>query len=898
MYKIYSQKCDNRISPEGITNKIPVFSWRLVADAKNLEQKSYQIIVEEKDGEIVWDSEMVSSECTHDIRYNGEPLKSNMDYIWQVKSASSAGDIAIGLKQKFSTGIYEKSLWQAKWIEADYVRKPLSDSLEFFKILSGQIPKYENPEEILNPCLYFRKVITIEKDIKRASAYATAHGIYELNINEDEYGEPFVPGYTVYAKHLECQRYDVTQSLKPGKNAIGVIVADGWYTGKIGLMGIGEQYGKTNAFFMQIFVEYKDGTSEIFCSDENFKWNTGAYLYADIFIGEKYDANHELKGYRSPIFDDSDWKPVVIKEYDYSHLTGPMGISAVVLREQKPKALLKTPAGESVVDVGENIVGFVEFTLTGKKGDTVSLEYSEILDEQGNFRQNITGQNKNQKDYYVFGEDGPATYRPKFTFHGFQYVKIVGAANAGCDDFTVIIIGSDLEKTGSFTCSDDRLNRLQENIFRSQQGNMLYIPTDCPQREKAGWTGDIQVYMPTACYNMDVEGFMRKWLYDMRLEQLEDGQIPNVIPDIPSNKYIRNLKSKHICSSGWGDACVIVPYRLYETYGDLEILKENYEMMLKWMSYVENQAATSFPEGYESMPTERKIWQKYLWNTEFHFGDWLIPSLSMGGVSPAIGAMKTKELISTTMFAYSVGIMIEICSLMADSVNKKHYEELLGNIKEAFANEYVKADGILTVEYQGTYVLALQMDLIPQEKLEKAVNRLVEMIKENGNRLDTGFLSIPFLLDVLYENGRRDVAFQLLYQIKCPSWLYEVECGATTIWEAWDNINEKGEKKYSSYNHFAFGSVGDFIYRRMLGLQKLASGYKKICIKPDFGCGLSFAGGSFESIYGKVSIAWTLEDGHAKLKAQIPPGITAEVVAGNNSIKEIKSGSFEYDFKL
>lgn len=871
MYSIYAAKTCGLSVAEGITDRKPCFSWRLKADSA-CEQKSYRIRVSRLDGDCLWDSGIVGSSCTHNISYEGAKLQSDTDYTWQVESISSDDITATG-GGRFSTGILDDSLWQGQWIEADYERKPITDCIEGFKSFTGQMPRHDDPRVILDPAIYFRKSVEISKKIRRAIMYVTAHGVYEAYVNAHAFGMPLAPGYTVYDKHLTVQRYDITGCLNLGANVLSAIVADGWYTGRIGMMGVGNQYGDKTALFMQIFVEFEDGSRSVIATDKNFRWSVGGYEFADIFVGERFDARLEPVGFKLPDFDDSAWKPVLVRDYGTARLTGAAIEPAAIIDSFSPVEIITTPKGETVVDAGAVLAGFVEFTLSGNRGDAVSLEYSEVLDHEGNFLQNIMGQNKNQKDYYVFANDGIANYRPKFTCHGFRYVKIEGARNPKLLDFTVHFIGTKLEKTGDFTCSNELLTKLQENIFRSQQGNMLYIPTDCPQRERQGWTGDMQVYLPTACFNMDMESFLRSWLYGMRLEQRDDGQIPNVIPHIPSNGYISFTGDDETSSAAWGDACVIIPWQLYRAYGDKAILAENYEMMSSWLSYVRKSAAEGRPEGYDDMSYEQKVRQSYLWNTGFHFGDWLIPSLTKSGEPPTMGAFKTKELVATAMFAYSAELLSCAASELGKEEDAAKYRNLNEKIRRAFAEEYVLENGRLTSEFQGTYVLALRMGLVPVNKREAALNRLVELIEENGDCLDTGFVSTPFLLDVLYEGGRADVAWKILFQTKCPSWLYEVKNGATTIWESWYGISEDGKRGHMSYNHFSFGCVGDFIYRRILGLTAAAPGYKKVRISPDYSCGLTHAKGSFETVFGQIKIQWKLENGMPILEYELPPGV-------------------------
>ena len=890
MYRIYAEMCCGQKCPVGI-DRTPSFSWKLKSDRGNAEQRRYRLTVFDSDGKIVWDSGDVLSAEVHNIPYEGPELRSVSDYTWVVESAASTGEMDRSAPQPFKTGVLDAALWEAQWIEPDIDRKPCQDETDPMKIMSGDLC-CEAPADTLNPCVYFRNKIVLGKPVRQATVLATAHGIYELWFNGCPCGQPLAPGYTAYRAYQEYQCYDVTEHLHMGENVLGAIVADGWYLGKVGLPGIGNQYGERSALLLQLMVTYEDGTCETFGTNEDYRASTGAYLYADLFIGEGYDEGKEPCGWMEPEFDDGSWASVSARPYGYANLKGRADAPAGYLRIKPPKEVFESPRHELIVDAGENISGYISIRGTARKGDRIILEYSEVLDREGNFLKNIIGQNENQTDEFIAGHDGAFYYRPKFTFHGFQYVRVTGVTGLRIYDVEVFVLGSRLERTDEFCCSDARLNQLQDNIFRSQEGNMLYIPTDCPQREKAGWTGDMQAYSPTAIYLMDMEAFLRKWLANMRIEQAEDGQVPHMIPDIPSAKLV--MQSKEICSAGWADACVILPYRLYQAYGDIEILRENYDMMLKWMAYVENKAASEMPDD---APETSKEYQKYLWNTGFHYGDWLIPSLSKNGVAdPFVGAMMTKEMVAPAMFAYTTRLMSEICQVLGDEERSEHFRALNRNIREAYAHVYVTDSGRLKVDLQGIYVLALQMDLIPEPLRERCLDRLVELIRENGGCLDTGFLSMPFLLDVLYENGRKEEAWQLLFQEKCPSWLYEVGKGANTIWESWTNIAEDGTRNNSSYNHFSFGCVGDFMYRRILGLTALTLGYRRIGISPALECGLSYAKGSYECVYGEIRIAWSKAGQKAVLDITIPPCVTADISFGDIHT-QTGSGSYHFETK-
>jgi len=891
MYRIYGEKCYGQTRPSALTER-PDFSWRLSSGDEGITQESFEIIVYDSVFHVFWNSGRIYSEAQHNLPYEGKPLDSASDYYWIVRSYASNGETAESSLMRFSTGLLEESLWKASWIEADIEPCPEDDCLDIGMIMSGRVPERERPEETMNAAQYFRKEVMLSGPVRKVKLFATAHGIYRLFLNEDTYGEPLAPGYTVYQDYLEYQCYDVTESLHEGCNVIGAVVADGWYRGKMGLLGIGNQYGKTTALLLQLMITYEDGTQEIIGSDASFTAGTGAFVYADIFVGEGYDASKEPRGWMKPGFCEPSWKPVLVKEYGYTHLRGSVDEPAGFLRVQRPARVFTTPKGELIADAGENVAGFLSVRGRTKKGTRVTLEYAEVLDRDGNYLKNIIGQNKNQTDVYIADRDGEFFYSPSFTFHGFQYVRITGAGELKPEDIRIFVLGSKLERTGRFICDNDKLNRLMSNIFRSQQGNMLYIPTDCPQREKSGFTGDMQVYAPAASILMDVEAFLRKWLVNCRYAQFPDGQVPNTVPDIPSTYA---LSGGARSSAAWGDACVIVPYRMYQAYGDLRILKDNYSMMKKWMDYVEKQAAEGIPESSGKLNDEQKEHQKYLWNTGFHFGDWLIPSLSRNGVAdPFKGAEMTKELVSPAVFAYTTSLMTEIASLLKDESACTHYRFLNEKIREAYAAEYIVGKGRLKLDYQGMYVLALQMNLIPEDQKEDMTRRLVELIEEAGGCLDTGFVSMPFLLDTLYDQGRHEQAFALLFQEKCPSWLYEVNQGANTIWESWTNIAEDGTRNNSSYNHFSFGCVADFIYRRILGIQALEPGYKKVRICPDLSCGLHWVKGSQETIHGRIEAEWEKQDRYISLSVTIPPNVTAEIdFAG----RHYTTGSGQYHFK-
>ncbi|MBQ1490683.1 MAG: hypothetical protein IIZ39_01880, partial [Blautia sp.] len=468
------------------------------------------------------------------------------------------------------------------------------------------------------------------------------------------------------------------------------------------------------------------------------------------------------------------------------------------------------------------------------------------------------------------------------------------------DAFTMVAYTSEMEDLGSFTTSDERLNQLQQNIYWSQVSNTISIPTDCPQREKAGWTGDIMAFAPTLCFNRHANAFLSAWMENVRAEQMENGAVPMIVPYLKAYAtFLRdNLGTDTSC--GWGDASIIVPLRVYEAYGDKRILEENYPCMKRWMAYIEERANNHHPEGYETWDQERKERSRYLWNTDFHFGDWLIPSMVLG--NPDAMAMNntayaTMGIVAPAYYAFSAKNMANIATILGKEEDAKAYQELYEKIREAFILEYVHEDGTLDADFQGIYVIALQMGLVPEDKKQRMGDHLVDLIEKNGNRLDTGFLSVLFLMDVLCDIGRSDVAYRLLYQTKCPSWLYEVEAGATTLWESWGAISEDGTVSTYSYNHYAFGCVGEWMYRRIGGLTATSPAYRSFRVSPDFTCGLTHAEVKEETPYGLAFVSWRRAGDTAMVSVHVPVGTKAEILLPGIT-KEVGSGDYDFCVKL
>ncbi|MFP7471434.1 family 78 glycoside hydrolase catalytic domain [Niallia taxi] len=913
--KVDNLKVENQVNPMGIDILKPRFSWTILSSNHNVLQTAYHIIVTDEQGIKVWNSNKVETDQSVWIEYNGSPLQSRTRYSWQVKIWDNHGnETDWSVPQNLEMGLLCKEDWLAAWIEPEQQEAVEEAEITVQDIFSGAL-KGESLEERtknLHPPKRLRRLFTINKTVKKARLYMTSHGIYKLELNGRKLENiEFAPDFTAYNVHLQYQTYDVTGYINKGENALGVELADGWYIGRIQLTGHSCQYGNKLGVLLQLEIELEDGTKEIITSDEQFVSSSGPWQYADLFIGESYDARLEQENWSCAEYDAAEWTPVKRAEYSLGNLSAQYGPVVKAMEEIAPREIHYEEDGAQIIDFGQVIAGRMRIQMTVPRDTRIIFEHSEVLDENGKFFMNIMGRNKDQTNFYVAKGDDRETYEPSFVFHGFRYVRVTGHPTPiQTEDITAVVLYSDMEMTGNFTCSDERLNRLQQNIQWSQKTNMLSIPTDCPQRERAGWTGDIQVFAPTAAYNMDVSSFLTRWLKDVRLEQFPDGQIANYVPT--GKYYVNESKASfgNLSSAGWGDAIIIVPWVLYERYGDTRILEENYTAMTKWLNYVRQTAESEIPDSLkDEQDAVRLNRQKYLWNTGFHFGDWLIPSMK----DPIESALKTKELVATCFYANSALLLAKISIILGKKETAAMYEELNQQIRKAFEEEYIDKNGRVSSPTQGIYILALQMNMVSDSKRPLVVNQLIQLIKENGYKLDTGFLSISYLMDVLCKEGEHETAYRLLFQTQCPSWLYEVENGATTIWESWSAIAPDGTVGHMSFNHYAFGCVGDWLYRYIAGINPGEPGYKTCIIEPHTDCGLTSAAAEINTKYGKLSSSWTKTDNLVTLIVEVPANTTATVVLShksnirlNGTVLEndenerlqiqIGSGSYQFDF--
>lgn len=873
--------------PLGIDIAAPRFAWKLKSDVNNVKQVAYRLVISSDDSSI--DTGRIECGESIEVTVDGFEAKPMTAYraaltVWDNKGRSAAAETG------FETGRMGVP-FAGGWVEPE--QDPTPSSMEGDRegdtIAEDAIPRDARGNrtfEEFRPAQYIRIPFMSDKPVRRARVYAAAHGLYRLEINGICPDERWLaPENTAYNKLLNYQTYDITEYVRHGENTIDVTLADGWWAGRVGTTGDCCQYGDRTALLLNAEIETMDGARQTVTAEEGVS-ATGPIVFADLFVGEKYDATREF----------SEWRSVKKVDYPLDNLVGQRMPPVRPVKVFEPAAVFTAPNGDTIIDAGQVVAGVTELSITCEAGREIRLQHFEVLDRDGNYFDSILNTNKEQTDIYIT-RDGAQTWHPRFTYHGFRYVRVTGwPGEIHPSDFKIIALSSEMDDIGRMTTSDAKLNQLLNNIWWSQVANTISIPTDCPQREKAGWTGDIMAFAPTLCFNRDADAFLSSWLDNLRAEQLPNGAVPMIVPYLRAYAtFLRdNLGTDTSC--GWGDAAIVVPYALYRAYGDRRVLAENYAAMTRWMEYIDDRARNHHPDGYADWDDARKARSRYLWNTDFHFGDWLIPSIVLG--NPDAMAMNqiayaTMGIVAPAYYAFSAKNMAEMLGKQDDA---KRYAELYDSIRQAFIEEYVHDDGTMDADFQGIYVIALKMGLVPDAVRPRMVNHLCDMIRANGDKLDTGFLSVLFLMDALCENGREDVAYKLLFQTGCPSWLYEVEKGGTTMWESWGAIAEDGTVSTYSYNHYAFGCVMDWMVRHIGGLQAIEPGYRRFRVKPSFASGLTRAAVSEDTPYGVAAVAWHVIGDAVCVHVEVP--VNAEAVIELPNMETVTVGSGSYDWLL
>jgi len=903
-------RCEYLNDPLGLEVASPRLSWIIDSTRRGERQTAYQVLVASTPARLaadagdLWDSGKVAADETTQIGYAGSPLASRETCFWKVRTwdrDGQAGDWS--QPAQWSMGLLQPADWSAQWISPGTATAGANDALVIRKATYGSVAAGEaDVTEALNrhveqgrlkmvvnnqnlgvdpasnvvkqlaveytyrgqsiqrevaenqtlvlphspaavPCL--RKAFNLASPVQRAVLYVTALGLYEVHINGHRVGDHLLaPDWTDYRQRVRYQTFEVTGLVQTGGNAISALLANGWFSGHIGNGGY-EFFGKEPAFRAQLEVTYADGHTERIVTDETWKAHESPILSADFMLGEDYDARLELPDWDQPGADERDWDGVRVRNEAALKLESQVMPPVREVLELKPRSARETEAGDWIYDLGQNMVGVVRLKVAAPAGTRITLHHAEMLNPDGTlYTTNLRG--APSIDHYVSKGDGVETWQPRFTFHGFRYVEISGLTGAPAPDaVTGIVIGSDLPRTGEFTCSDPRINQLQSNIQWGQRGNYISLPTDCPQRdERLGWMGDAQLFIRTAAYNAEVAAFFTKWLVDVDDGQSPAGAFSNVSPNTSSD--VGGVPA-------WGDAGVICPWTIYEMYGDKRILEQHLPAMIKYVRFVQQHS--------DGLIRDRDRGED--------FGDWL-----------SINANTPKELIGTAFFAYSTHLVAKSCRALGRTAEADQYDQLFAGIKAAFNQRYVTAEGRIQGNTQCAYALALKFELLPDALRPKAVEYLAEDIQAKGNHLSTGFVGVSYLLPVLTQGGRADVAYGLLLQDTFPSWLFSVKHGATTIWERWDGWTpEKGfqDPGMNSFNHYSLGSCGEYLFGAIGGIRPASPGFKTILIDPVIRDGLTWAKTSYDSVHGRIATAWKVDGQHLTLEVVVPANTTATV---------------------
>ncbi len=704
-----------------------------------------------------------------------------------------------------------------------------------------------HPQFIYVPPLPFlRTTFSVDKPVQRAMLYVAALGSCDLHLNGQRVTEDyFVPGWPDYRKRVYYRTYEVTHLLREGKNALGAILHDEWFSGYQGGWGQRGKFGGEPRLLVQLHIAYADGTKQIVTSNEQWKATYGPIIEADNYMGETYDAGRELPGWSSPDYDDSDWQPVVAEDFKtvlgHRELTSHPGVPVRKVMELAAQSVREVKPGVFIFDLGQNMVGVVRLKVrNAAPGTRITLRYAEVLEPDGTLHTaNLRG--ARATDTYICKGEAEEVWEPRFTFHGFRYVEVTGyPGTPPLDAITGIVLHSDVPMIGELETSHPLINRLVENIRWGLRGNFLEVPTDCPQRdERQGWTGDAQIFVRTAAYLADISAFMTKWLLDLNDSQREDGAYPDVAPATGAG----------FGTPAWGDAGIIVPYTMWRTTGDPQFITRHYDKMRRYIDYLVQNS-------------------KDLLRPDIGYGDWV----------PA-GPPTPRDVVATAYFAYVVKLMAEMASAIGNSEDARRFERLFSDIKSAFVKAYVQPDGRIKGETQTAYALAIDIGLLPDELVPLAAQHLVKDIEGREWHLATGFVGTRHLLWALTKIGRTDVAYRLLLQETYPSWLYMVRMGATTIWERWNSILPDGrihEPSMNSFNHYAFGCVGEWLFGIVAGIQELEPGFKRIRIRP-IADGFSFVRARYHSVRGLIAVEWRKENGRFHLQVQVPANTTALV---------------------
>ena len=782
--------------------------------------------------------------------YKGPALLPFTTYSVQLAAKDDAGETAAA-SMTFETGRMETP-WKGQWItDGDY---------HFTEAKVSPVP------------MVFRREITTDKPIARARLYATAMGIYEVELNGKKLGDRyFAPGFTSYKSYLQYQTYDVTPFMT-GHNTLTATVAGGWAVGSFVFTRKNRVTADRQALLAELRIEYEDGSVEVIGTDSSWQVTEDSPVrMADIYDGETYDATKETTGWHNAAPETLKITPAITAEY---------GAPVRAHEVMRPVAITTAKDGEVIYDFGQNFAGVIHMKLNGKAGQVITVRHAEILNPDGTLNTTFLRTAKATATYIC--RDGEQEYSPRFSYMGFRYAGVKGIDPKELE-IEAVALYSDVAQHGGFHCSDEMLNKLQSNITWSAKSNFVDIPTDCPQRdERMGWTGDINVFAPTALYNFELSRFLEKWLRDVKAEQLPTGGLPNTVP---VQGYGFPATMPEMAVDWWGDACVNVPWALYEATGNVDILRAMYPTMQKYVK------ACRFWAGFGIGK------HRYIWHTPavLHFGDWVAPDV------PKMSQWQGRsKYTATASLCNTSGRLAKIARLLGKDEDAAQYETLSAKVADAYCSILTDGSGKAKDEFQTAYVLPLYLNMFPENVKAKAAENLVKLVEKNDYKIGTGFPGTPYILFALADSGHADTAFKMLLNTQCPSWLYEVRVGATTVWERWDGLDENGEcpigddgtDQMISYNHYASGAVGAFLYRRVLGVEPVLPGYKLFKFAPLVGGGLTEADGTVGTPYGEIKAAWHIENGEITAEITVPMGTACTVTLPGGVEQNLSSGSY------
>ncbi|HEX5808281.1 MAG TPA: glycoside hydrolase family 78 protein, partial [Anaerolineales bacterium] len=834
----------------------PRLSWIVETEQQGWHQAGYEIESYDAGGKLIAGTGRVESEQSVLVAWPFKALASRERIAVRVRAWSLDGQISAWSKlAQIEAGLLDPQDWTARFVG----------------------PDWEEDLTQAQPAPLLRREFDVRAGVQMARLYITALGVYEAQLNGKVVGDHVMsPGWTSYRHRLRYQTFDVTGLLQEGRNALGAMLGDGWLRSRLSFDGGHRNiFGDRLGVLAQLEITYADGTQERIVTDDAPAWRaiTGPIRATDIYDGETYDARLERGNWSSPDYDDHGWTAVRTLDWDLSTLVAPVGPPVRRIELVAPVSILTSPSGRTILDFGQNLVGRLRLSVRGPAGHTVTLRHAEVL-ENGELSTRPLRTAK-AIDRYILRGEGIETWEPRFTYHGFRFAEVEnwpGELNPA--DIRAVVCHSDLERRGWFECSDPLINRLHENVLWSMRGNFFDIPTDCPQRdERLGWTGDLQIFSPAASFLHDTSGFLTSWLQDLAVEQRHyEGIVPPVVPN--------TINGPVLGAAAWGDAAVIVPWVLYQRYRDRQILAAQFESMCAWVDWVATIAG-----------------EDRLWDEGFQFGDWLDPATPPE--SPG-DARTDPYLVATAYFARSAELVGQAAALLGFPEKETHYLSLASEIRRAFSREYVTPAGRLMNDTQTAYTLALEFGLLPDPgQRGHAAERLSALVRANGYHIGTGFVGTPLICDALCNAGDHAAAYRLLLQHECPSWLYPVTMGATTIWERWDSMLPDGSVNpggMTSFNHYALGAVADWLHRIVGGLAPAEPGYRRIAVRPRPGGGLSHASVRHLTPYGFAECAWKIDNGTIDINVVIPPNTTASITLPGKDAEPVEVGPGKHNW--